>query len=91
MKARVRLIVKGKVQGVFFRMFAQSVARKLGVTGWIRNNPDGTVEAVGEGDKKALVELVEKLKKGPLLSDVREVKQKWSEPTGEFTGFEIKY
>jgi len=62
---RRRVVVHGHVQGVFFRDTARRVAERHGVTGWIRNNPDGTVEAVFEGEPEAVERLVAFCREGP--------------------------
>ncbi len=69
----VHLRIKGRVQGVFFRKSAQDKARELGLTGWIRNNPDGTVETVAKGPHEE--EFIEWCKKGPVNSKVRSIEQ----------------
>lgn len=91
MNARLHLIIKGRVQGVFFRMFARSTAKKYGVTGWVRNNSDGTVELVAEGPKQALEAVISHCERGTYFSKVEDLKPKWEKPTGEFNDFEIRY
>lgn len=88
--ARVHLIVKGRVQGVFFRYETQSVGTRLGVAGWVRNRRDGSVEVLAEGDKKKLEELVKWCHKGPAMARVDSVEVSWEAPTGEFYSFELK-
>jgi acylphosphatase len=56
-KKRAHVIVEGRVQGVFFRAYTSDEAKKLGLTGWVRNRPDGTVEALVEGDADSVVNL----------------------------------
>ena len=68
-----RAVVHGRVQGVGFRWFAERNARSLGVAGWVRNRPDGTVETVAEGDERAVGEYLARLSRGPSGSRVDQV------------------
>jgi acylphosphatase len=88
---RLHLKIYGKVQGVYFRSSAQGRARKLGLSGWVKNMPDGTVETIAEGEEENLNEYLQWCKNGPSSAWVEEVKKKWEEPTGEFKGFNIIY
>jgi acylphosphatase len=88
--ASLHAIVRGHVQGVFFRAFVESRAQSLGISGYVRNRPAGTVEVRAEGEKLKLETLVEHLKKGPPSSSVEDVAVKWGEFSGEFTGFRIR-
>ena len=88
---RLHAVVHGDVQGVFFRANTQKQASKLGLKGWVRNNPDRTVEIVAEGSKEDLKKLVEWCNKGPLISNVEKVEVKWEKTTGEFESFSIRY
>lgn len=87
---RAHLIVSGLVQGVSFRKNAQKEAKNLGVTGWVRNLFSGKVEIVAEGTEDAVNTFISWAKEGPRFSKVREVAVFPSEPTGEFSGFEIR-
>ncbi len=69
----LHLLIKGKVQGVFYRASAKETAEKLGITGWIKNTPSGDVEAVVTGSKNQLQEFVNWCKQGPRRADVMEV------------------
>jgi len=89
--ARVHLIIRGRVQGVFFRYETQMVARRLGITGWVRNNYDGSVETVAEGAKEKLEEFVQWCHQGPSRARVESVDVKWEKATGEFNNFSIEY
>jgi len=89
--ARVHLIIRGRVQGVFFRYETQMVARRLGITGWVRNNYDGSVETVAEGAKEKLEEFVQWCHQGPSRARVDAVQVEWGNPTGEFKAFSIEY
>jgi len=88
---RARIIVSGLVQGVFYRATMQEVARSLGVTGWVRNLPDGRVEAVAEGDEEAVKKLIEWAWRGPPLARVENVEVKWEDYRGEFRDFYIRW
>ena len=73
---RNHLVVKGRVQGVGFRWFAAETARACGVTGWVRNRVDGTVEAEAQGTPAAVTGFVSALKKGPRFASVEEIEEK---------------
>ncbi|MCW7074106.1 MAG: acylphosphatase [Methanophagales archaeon] len=90
-KARAHVIIKGRVQGVFFRSSTQDEAIRLGLTGWVRNCPDGSVEAVFEGDKKVIEEIIKWCHKGPPWARVNEVKVSWEPYQGEFVRFSVVY
>ena len=87
---RLHLKIYGKVQGVYFRSFTRDKACELGLSGWVKNMPDGTVETVAEGEEVNLKEYIQWCKKGPPSARVEEVREKWEKPTGEFKGFRIK-
>jgi acylphosphatase len=87
LKAR-RTLVKGRVQGVGFRFFAERAARELNLRGWVRNLPDGSVEAVAEGEEDALMRFVERLRQGPLGARVASVSEQEAAVEG-FARFEI--
>lgn len=92
MKARLQMRIFGDVQGVFFRAGTQDQARLLdGVTGWVRNAEDGSVECVAEGEKEKLEQLLEWCREGPSGATVEKVEHEWLEYKGEFKGFEIRY
>lgn len=92
-KSKAQLILKiyGRVQGVFFRTEAANQAKALGLTGWVRNKEDGTVELVAEGEREILSQLHQWCRKGPPPSKVETVKVRWKPYTGLFSGFEIRY
>lgn len=90
MEKRIRAIVSGRVQLVMYRDFARRKADRFGITGWVRNHPDNTVEVVAEGEEDDLKEYIEYLEEGPLLAEVAGVEVKWwPEATGEFREFLI--
>ncbi|MHA1145928.1 MAG: acylphosphatase [Candidatus Helarchaeota archaeon] len=85
---RLHVIVYGKVQGVFFRHNTKRFAMSLkDVTGWVRNNWDGTVEVVAEGPEKSLRKLLDFLRRGPRYARVTHVENRWEEYKGEFDKF----
>jgi acylphosphatase len=86
---RVRVRVRGRVQGVFFRAEARARAESLGVAGWIRNAGDGSVEAVFEGDDERVQSLLEWCRRGPAGARVDEVEAVREEPAAE-TGFQVR-
>ena len=81
--ARARVVVRGRVQGVFFRAETRDRARSLDLAGWIRNNPDGTVEAVFEGDRDRIDSMLDWCRSGPSLAHVDDVEVEWTEPRDE--------
>ena len=91
MNSRAHLRISGSVQGVFFRASTRDMATGLGLGGWVKNSPDGNVEAVFEGDEEKVKEAIEWCRKGPSFSNVTDVRIEQEEPTGEFSGFEITY
>ncbi len=91
MYARTRILISGLVQGVFFRREVTRLARRLDVTGWVRNLPDGNVEVVAEGDKQKLDEIVQFCRIGPSGARVKDVGVDWSDFRGEFRGFRITH
>ena len=90
-KIRAHVFVEGRVQGVFFRDTTRARARRLGVTGWVRNLPDGRVEAVFEGEEDAVRQMVDFVHRGPPEAIVTHVDVEYGEYTGEFDRFEIRF
>ena len=86
-----RAIISGRVQMVMFRDFTCRKARKMGVTGFVRNLSDGTVEAVAQGSKENLEKLIEYLHTGSMLSRVEHVAVEWRVPQKNFDSFELVY
>ena len=90
-QARAHLIVSGRVQGVCFRAETQRAATIFGVSGWVRNRRDGTVEAIVEGAKKDVMSLINWCNTGPPLSKVEKVDATWQNFNGEYSEFDIRY
>ena len=90
-KQRVRLFIKGKVQGVFFRQALKVMAKKNNVNGWVRNLNDGRVEAVLEGEDLDVSTLVEWSHAGSANARVEDVEIRNERFTGEFSKFEVLY
>lgn len=91
MNARAHVVVSGRVQGVFFRYHTQQLAKEMGVRGWVRNLPDGRVEAVFEGEREKVKEMIEFCRRGPPSAHVVDVKVKWESYREEFEDFEIRW
>jgi acylphosphatase len=90
-QVRAHAVISGRVQGVFFRMETQRAAEGHGVTGWVRNKPNGTVEAVFEGRQQDVEAALNWCRQGPRMARVDEVDIDWQDYTGEFTSFDITY
>jgi acylphosphatase len=86
---RAHVIVRGRIQGVGYRYSTRSRATSLGVGGWVRNRPDGNVEAVFEGWAERVELLLRWCREGPSAAYVDEIEVEWQEPTGE-QGFAIR-
>lgn len=91
MKVRAHVFISGSVQGVFFRFDTMRRSRQRHVSGWVRNLPDGRVEAVFEGEKGDVEELLSFCRRGPRGAVVEDARIHWEEPTGEFKDFKIRY
>ncbi|MEM2896062.1 MAG: acylphosphatase [Candidatus Bathyarchaeia archaeon] len=91
MKARAHVYVSGRVQGVFFRSETKERAEAYGIKGWVRNLPDGRVEAVFEGEKEKVDKIVEFCKSGPPGAIVKSLDIIWEEWKGEFKDFRVRY
>lgn len=85
-----RLLVSGRVQAVGFRAFACASARECGAAGWVRNLPDGRVEAWAQGPRPAVEALVAALRRGPAHGRVDAVDVTWTQPEGGHAGFAIR-
>jgi len=88
---RIKLIIKGRVQGIFYRKITQKTAISLGIIGYVRNLPDGSVEVVAEAPEQKLKELIGFCRKGPERAVVTNIQIQFSEPKNEFTTFSIRY
>ena len=88
-RVRRRVVVHGQVQGVAFRDATRREASSRGVAGWVRNRPDGTVEAVVEGPPDGVRSMVEFCRRGPRGAEVERVEESEEEPEG-LTGFEVR-
>ena len=86
---RIHARVEGRVQGVGFRWYTLKHGRALGLSGWVRNNPDGSVELLAEGPEQRLRELLVALHRGPPASRVECIYDRWSEAQGGLGGFEV--
>jgi len=86
---QIQLVVRGRVQGVYFRASTQREARRLGLAGWVKNRPDGNVEIMAEGEEEALKDLVGWAHRGPSAARVERVEVRWRGFTGEFPDFRV--
>ncbi len=87
-RAAVRII--GRVQGVWFRQSTKQTAKNFGVTGWVRNNPDRSVEAVFEGERNDVQSVIDWCKHGPEMARVDDLQIDWQHATGEFCDFQVR-
>ena len=90
-KIRARVMIEGRVQGVFFRHHTQDIAFRLGVKGWVKNHRDGRVEAVFEGDQERVDQIIQWCHRGPSGARVIKVYVTWENYTGEFDDFFVTY
>lgn len=90
-EVQMRAIVRGQVQGIYFRDFTRRHARRLGLVGYIRNLWDGTVEVLAEGNRDLLENLLQELHAGPPAARVEGIDLEWGQPSGEFRSFEVRY
>lgn len=90
MKARAHAIFRGRVQGVYFRDTARRHAAAAGVNGWVRNLPDGTVEAVLEGERSAVEEVLHRCRVEQPRARVTAMDVEWEEYRGDLSGFTIR-
>ena len=89
-KTHAHVYVSGRVQGVFFRARTVEMSVRLGVTGWVRNLPDGRVEAAFEGEEEAVKAILDFCRRGPRGAVVENVAVVWESFKGEFSGFSIR-
>lgn len=90
-ESRLHATIHGRVQGVNFRYYTVRIAQSLGLTGWVANRWDGTVETVVEGSREALGEFRAFLHRGSPSAFVQQVDDEWETPTGEFDRFGVRY
>jgi acylphosphatase len=86
---RVRAVISGRVQGVAFRFETQYAAERIGVLGWVRNRPDGTVQALFEGERERVEEMLAWCRRGPALARVTAVDVTWEDYRGDLAEFRI--
>jgi acylphosphatase len=89
--ARVQVLISGRVQGVYFRAYTRDQAVARGLSGWVRNLPDGRVAAVFEGDREKIDSMLAWCRQGPPYAAVDEVLTDWQPHQGEFQDFKITY
>jgi acylphosphatase len=90
-KLRARVIIEGRVQGVFFRASTRDEARKLGISGWVRNLPNGDVEGLFEGDKSTVTRMLAWCYKGPPYAVVHKVNVSYEPFVGDQVVFQVVY
>ena len=86
---RIQLVVHGRVQGVYYRATAKREARQSGLTGWVKNRPDGAVEMIVEGEEDHVKDFLAWSQQGPATARVDRVETRWRSYTGEFADFRI--
>jgi acylphosphatase len=86
---QLQLIIRGRVQGVYFRASTQREARRLGLSGWVKNRADGSLEILAEGEEASIRELYGWAQKGPSAARVERVDTRWRSFTGDFPDFRI--
>lgn len=91
MKRRLSINILGKVQGVTYRINTQKIARKLNLTGWVRNNENNTVNIIAEGEEAGLDELLKWCQSGPRYAKVESIDFIWEKYIGDMKGFDILY
>ena len=90
MNVRARAVFHGRVQGVYFRAHCQEKAESLGLAGYVRNRPEGSVEAVFEGERSLVEECIDWNRRSQPAAKVTAVDIEWGNATGEFRGFEVR-
>lgn len=88
---RVWARISGRVQGVAFRFYTVREAERLGLSGWVRNLSDGSVELEAEGARVVLESLISWCQQGPAMATVVRVEHRWEDPSGEYRGFTIRH
>ena len=89
-RERAHIYVSGQVQGVFFRDSTQEKAERLGLTGWVKNLPDGRVEALFEGPSERVTEMIRWCEQGPPHATVEDVDTEFEASQGDLKGFEVR-
>jgi len=89
--ARAQVLISGRVQGVFYRAYTRDQARARGLTGWVRNLPDGRVAAIFEGRREVIEDMLNWCRQGPAYAAVDGVDAVWQPFQGEFSDFRIVY
>ena len=90
-KIRAHIIVSGRVQGVYFREQTRKGAKKLDISGWVKNLEDGRVEAIFEGEKGKVEKMIDWVRQGPAFANVKDIELEWQEHKGEFKNFKVRY
>ena len=90
-EVKAHLFISGRVQGVFYRAFTRDMATHLRLKGWVRNLPDGNVEAVFEGDRNAIELAIKECSSGPPGARVDNIDVEWGERAGDINDFQIRY
>lgn len=88
---RAHIYIEGRVQGVGFRYFTKTNARRHGITGWVKNLPDGRVEAVFEGENEHVKNMIDLVKKGPSTGRVTNLVVRWETPERDFDDFRVAF
>jgi acylphosphatase len=87
---RIHLVIRGRVQGVYYRASAVREAKRLGLTGWVKNRPDSAVEVVAEGEEDQVKDFLAWAQHGPSTARVDKIDTRWRSYTGEFASFTIE-
>ena len=87
---RIHLVIRGRVTGVYFRASAVREAKRLGLTGWVKNRADGAVESVAEGEEDQVKDFLAWAQQGPSTARVDRVDTRWRSYTGEYAAFTIE-
>lgn len=88
---RAHLFIKGRVQGVYYRAFTRDTANSLGLSGWVRNLPDGRVEAAFEGSRQIIEQAIKQCYTGPSGAHVEDIEIHWEDSDAKITGFQVRY
>lgn len=91
LRKQVEGTIRGRVQGVGFRYFAQQVASELGVSGWVKNNYDGSVEFLAQGNAEEIDAFLRNLSRGPASASVQDMRVRESSSTREYTSFNVRF